>query len=108
MLADGINAIQPKRLVFPTQKNTFAIPSTINGGFKRMQKLCGVGHVISAHGLRHTWSTVLAADDAELKTRTAITGHADATTEEMVYTHTTPSQIRDAASAAAAYLRKVD
>lgn len=106
MLTLGFNANSPTQLVFPTQKNTMASPVTINMKFKVLQSRYKIKHEITAHGLRHSLNSAMAAAKDNTAIRMAVLGQRDGTTNEQVYTHTTPDQVRQAVNNAAKYLRK--
>lgn len=86
----------------------FVNPYTISTGWAQLRDLLGVtdadGHPLKFHDLRHTWATIAVHSGADIKSVSAIMGHADTTTTMNTYASSDEDARRLAAEKFSEYL----
>ncbi len=81
-------------------------PDTLSDWFKKFQKDNGFKEIISLHGLRHTYATLMIAEGVPVTTVSNKLGHANAATTTRIYAHAIKSADEAAAEAIESVLLK--
>lgn len=93
-------------MVFPREDGDTCCPAAVGMGVKRLCRSLGLN--ISVHGLRHTHASHLMRENVHIKVVSERMGHANPGITLGTYTHTLPSQQRQAADLVDRALRRDD